>query len=164
LLESIELFLDHLDVYTRMPPTPAMDEIVAKIIVELLSILALATKRLKQGQPSMSVPAYVLLYFTQYNAVKDLKKRFGEMDVEVILQRLVQPTLDEARVTTAETLDVVYGLIQNMRLVMDGEQTYLTRVTYCLLNNFPSRRRYICWWRRGSPRYVLLVDRSQFYV
>jgi len=48
------------------------------------------------------------------------------MDVEVILQRLVQPTLDEARETTAETLEVVYGLIQNLRLVMGSEQTCLT--------------------------------------
>lgn len=53
--------------------------------------------------------------------MKGLKKRFGEMDLEVILQRLVQPTLDEAQKTTEETLEVVYGLIQNLRLVMDSE-------------------------------------------
>ena len=58
--------------------------------------------------------------------MKGLKKRFGEMDVEVILRRLVQPTLDEARETTAETLEVVYGFIQNLRLVMDSEQMCLT--------------------------------------
>jgi hypothetical protein len=39
-----------------MPPTPVMDEIVAKIMVELLSTLALATKMLKQGRSSKSVP------------------------------------------------------------------------------------------------------------
>ena len=58
--------------------------------------------------------------------MKGLKKRFGDMDVEVILQTLVQPTLGEARETTAETLKVVYGFIQNLRLVMDSEKTYLT--------------------------------------
>jgi len=55
LLESIDHFLKRLDIYTRIPPTPAMDEIVVKILVELVSTLALATKEFKQGRPSQSV-------------------------------------------------------------------------------------------------------------
>ena len=55
LLESIEHFLKRLDIYTKVPPTPAMTEIVVKIIVELLSTLALATKHIRQGRPSESV-------------------------------------------------------------------------------------------------------------
>ena len=31
-------------------------------------------------------------------------------------------TGDEARITAAQTLEVVYGLFQNMRDVVDGEQ------------------------------------------
>ena len=54
LLESIEHFLKRLDIYTKIPPTPAMDEILVKIMVELVSILALATAELKQGRPSES--------------------------------------------------------------------------------------------------------------
>ena len=52
LLESTELFLKRLDIYTKVPPTPAMTEIVVKILVELLSILALVTKQIRQGRPS----------------------------------------------------------------------------------------------------------------
>jgi hypothetical protein len=48
LLESIEQFVSRLDVYTRIPFTNPMVEIVIKIMMELLSILALATKELKQ--------------------------------------------------------------------------------------------------------------------
>jgi hypothetical protein len=55
LLESIEHFLKRLDIYTKVPPTPAMTEIVVKILVELLSTLALATKQIRQGRPSESV-------------------------------------------------------------------------------------------------------------
>ena len=55
LLESIELFLNRLDIYTKVPPTLAMTEIIVKIMVELLSTLALATKQIKQGRPSESV-------------------------------------------------------------------------------------------------------------
>ena len=51
-LESIELFLKRLDIYTKVPPTPAMNEIVVKIMVEILSTLALVTKQIKQGRPS----------------------------------------------------------------------------------------------------------------
>ncbi len=49
LLDSIERFLKHLDVYTKSPPTPAMDEIMVKIMAGLLSTLALATKEPKLG-------------------------------------------------------------------------------------------------------------------
>jgi hypothetical protein len=54
--------------------------------------------------------------------VKFVKKLFGENDVEAVLQRLDRLTQDEARATAAQTLVVVYGLVQNMRTVMDGEQ------------------------------------------
>jgi hypothetical protein len=57
LLESIEHFLKRLDIYTKVLPTPAMTEIVVRIMVELLSTLALATKHVKQGRPSESVSA-----------------------------------------------------------------------------------------------------------
>ena len=50
LLESIEHFFSRLRIYTQIPPTPAMDEIVVKVMAVLLSALALATKELKQGR------------------------------------------------------------------------------------------------------------------
>jgi hypothetical protein len=49
LLESIEHFLSRLDIYTRITPTPTMDEIVVKIIMEVLTTFVLATKEIKQG-------------------------------------------------------------------------------------------------------------------
>ena len=51
-LESIELFLNRLDIYTKVTPTTAMNEIVVKIMVEVLSTLALVTKQMRQGRPS----------------------------------------------------------------------------------------------------------------
>ena len=48
LLESIEHFLKRLDIYTKIPSTPAMAEILVKIMVELLSTLGLVTKQIKQ--------------------------------------------------------------------------------------------------------------------
>jgi|SRR6266850_2063230 len=54
LLESIEHVINRLDIYTRIPPTPTMNDIVVKILVELLSTLALATRELKKGRSSES--------------------------------------------------------------------------------------------------------------
>jgi len=54
LLESIERFLSRLDIYTKISPTTAMAEMVVKIMVELLSTLALVTKQVKQKRPSES--------------------------------------------------------------------------------------------------------------
>ena len=55
LLESVEHFLNRLDIYTKIPPTVGMTEMLVKILVELLSILALVTKQLQQGKLSKSV-------------------------------------------------------------------------------------------------------------
>ena len=124
LLESIEHFLNRLDIYTKIPPTVAMTEMVVKILVELLSALALVTKEIKQGKPSESVFGDLSYYLTQCNPEKLVKKLFGEKDVEAVIQRLDRLTQDEARITAAQTLEVVYGLAQNMRVVMDGEQIH----------------------------------------
>jgi hypothetical protein len=122
LLESIQHFLNRLDIFTRVPPTVAMTETVVKILVELLSTFALATKQIKQGRSSESVFGDVLHYLTQHNTGKFIKKLLGEKDVEAVIQRLDRLTQDEARITAAQTLEVVHGLMHNMRMETDGEQ------------------------------------------
>jgi hypothetical protein len=64
LLESVEHFLNRLDIYTKIPPTVSMTEMIIKILVELLSILALATKQIQQGKLSESVLGEILYYLT----------------------------------------------------------------------------------------------------
>jgi hypothetical protein len=122
LLESIEHLLNRLDIYTKIEPTDALNEMIVKILVELLSTLALATEQITQGKPSESVFGEVLYYVTQCNTEKHFKKLLGEREVEAVLQRLDRLTDDEARITAAQTLEIVYGLTQNMKVVMDGEQ------------------------------------------
>jgi len=48
-------FLKRLEIYTNIPPTPTMTDIVVKILLELLSVLALSTKQIKQGRFSEPV-------------------------------------------------------------------------------------------------------------
>jgi len=52
LLESIRRFVDHLDIYTKIPLTAVMIDTVVKIMVELISTLALVTEELKQRRSS----------------------------------------------------------------------------------------------------------------
>ena len=79
LLEAIEHFLQRLDIYTEIPPTPTIGELLVKIMVELLSTLASATKELKQGQSSKSVLANILYNSAQRRGVctRDFWRRQG---------------------------------------------------------------------------------------
>ena len=49
LFASFENFLSRLRIYTRMPPTPFLTDILVKIIAELLYTLAIATTHVKWG-------------------------------------------------------------------------------------------------------------------
>ena len=50
--ERIELFFHCLETYTEMRPTTEMVHIITLIMVEILSILGLMTKEIKQGRTS----------------------------------------------------------------------------------------------------------------
>jgi hypothetical protein len=50
LFESLGNFFKRLEVYTTIPPTTMMTDLIVKIMVELLSVLALTTKEIKQGR------------------------------------------------------------------------------------------------------------------
>lgn len=72
-----------------------------------------------------------LLYFDA-NAVKFVKKLLGNDEIEAVLRRLDRLTQDEGRTTAAQMLEVVHGLTQDMRVVMDGEQFLLFSSLTCL--------------------------------
>lgn len=57
----IECFFKRLESYTEVPPTDAMADVIVKIMIEVLSILAIATKDIKQGRSSESTYIYKLL-------------------------------------------------------------------------------------------------------
>src|SRR6266404_1666668 len=50
LFECLGNFLKRLRIYTDVPLTPGMMDIVANIMVELLSVFSLATNQIKQGR------------------------------------------------------------------------------------------------------------------
>ncbi len=56
---------------------------------------------------------------------KFAKKLLGESEIEAVLQRLDRLTQDEARITVAQTLGVVHGLVGNVKEIMQGAQYFL---------------------------------------
>jgi hypothetical protein len=122
LLQTIERFLSRLNIYTRIPLTPAMSNVVVKVMGEILSTLALATKQVKKGRLSVCCCSKCDI-FIQRTTEKFVKKLLGENEIEAVLHRLDRLTQDEARATGSQILEVVCGLVQHRRVVMDGEQT-----------------------------------------
>jgi len=55
----IEYFFNRLESYTELPPTVAMTDLILKIIIEVLSILAIATKEIDLGRSSELMLIYV---------------------------------------------------------------------------------------------------------
>ena len=52
IFERIENFFKRLETYTEVRPSAAMTDIIVKIMVEVLNILGIATKEIKQGRIS----------------------------------------------------------------------------------------------------------------
>ena len=121
LFECLGSFLKRLEIYVTIPHTSMMMDIIVQIMVEVLSVLALATKQIKQGRFSEWVITYTLS-IAQCAVEKFAKKLLGESEVEAVLQKLDRLTQDEARMTVAQTLGVVHGLVGNVKVVMDGTQ------------------------------------------
>jgi len=50
--ERIENFFRRLETYVQVPPTAGMTDMIVKIMIEVLSILAIATREISQGRAS----------------------------------------------------------------------------------------------------------------
>ena len=97
-----------------------MIDIIVKIMVEVLSVLGLATKEIKQGRFSRCITTYTLP-MAQCPIEKFAKRLLGRDkvdNVEAVLQKLDRLTQEEVRMTVAQT----YGMVH---VVMEGTQRLL---------------------------------------
>ena len=58
----IEGFFKRLESYTEVRPTEAMTDVIVKIMIQVLSILAITTKQIKQGRSSESLSIHKLVF------------------------------------------------------------------------------------------------------
>ena len=77
--------------------------------------------------------------------------------MEAVLERLDRLTREEAQTTATQTLELVYGLVKNIRVVMDGAHDLLASSPCCINRRIPSRERRINGWCPSNSRYVLLI-------
>ena len=98
-----------------------MTETIVKILVEILAILAIATKDIKQGRPSGSIHNN-RLSFAHVGLEKYLKKLVGKDHMEEELKKLDLLTQEEARMATAEVLRITNGIDNKVKVLIDGMQ------------------------------------------
>ena len=134
LFERLGNFLKRLEIYTTIPPTTIMMDIIVKIMVEVLSVLALATKEIKQGRFSECTITYTFPW-PQRAAENFVKKLLGKSEVEAVLQKLDRLTESEAQMTATQTLHVAHGLVGNVNVVVEGTQL-LHGMSLIFLNSY----------------------------
>ncbi|KAH8984876.1 hypothetical protein EDB86DRAFT_2810544 [Lactarius hatsudake] len=111
LFGRMEYFFKRLERYIDVRPTAAMRDIIVKIMAEVISILGIVTKEIRQGRTK-----------------KYLKKLIGRNDVEDALQRLDRLTQEEARMAAVETLTITHGIGDKVDGVDERVQSVDTRV------------------------------------
>ena len=69
LFTRIDNFIKRLEFYKDISPSNEMMDLIVKIMVEVISILSIATTEITQGRSSESIDIYKLLltYFLQKN-------------------------------------------------------------------------------------------------
>ncbi|KAH8989797.1 hypothetical protein EDB86DRAFT_2807592, partial [Lactarius hatsudake] len=94
LFDCMEYFFMRLEKYIDIRPTAAMTDIIVKIMVEVISILGIVTKEIRQGR-----------------TMRYLKKLIGRKDdVEDALQRLDKLTQEEAWMAGVEALTITHDI------------------------------------------------------
>jgi hypothetical protein len=88
--------------------------------------LLLLPNRLSKVE-SVSDPLLFDMLKAQHSAEKFAKKLLGESEIEGVLRRLDRLTQEEGRMTMAQTLEVVYGLVNNVKVVINGTQKFSAR-------------------------------------
>jgi hypothetical protein len=114
----MESFLRRLEIYIEVPPTTEMMDTLIQIMVEILSILGIATKEIKQGRMSEQF-SMSMSPLTERCSENFGKKLIGKTDMEDALKRLDKLTQEEARMATAEVLRATHAVDERVLVVDD---------------------------------------------
>ena len=88
-----------------------MSDVMVKMMAEVLSVLALATKQIDRGRFSKWSTS-IRYSLVERGTEKFTKKLLGESNIEPVLQRLDRLTQEEARVTATHTLEVFHARLR----------------------------------------------------
>ena len=115
----IESFFVRLEIYIGVPLTPAMTNKMVQITVEILDILATATKETGQGLAS-EFDLCLMLFEAKIGSEKFLKKVAGRMDLEDGLKRLENLMNEEIAMAAAHLLKVTDNIEIKVTEVSDS--------------------------------------------
>ena len=110
-----------LESYKDVPPTSAMMDMIVKIMVEVISILSIATAEIKRGRRSEQITGDFSL-LSDICLGKYLNKLLGKSDIDGALKRLDTLTQEEARMAIAELLKMTHMMDDKIRLIIDGAE------------------------------------------
>ena len=96
-----------------------MTDITVKILVEVLDILAVATKEIKQSRAS-ELTLCITSLLADIDSEKYLKKLAGRTDIEDRVKRLDRLTNEQARMANAQLLKITHGVDDKLTEVGDG--------------------------------------------
>jgi len=108
LFERIENFFKRIKTYTEVPPTPDLIDALAKIMAEVLSILAVATKGIKRKQWKT-----YLKQLAGTNEIADALQRFDKLEQGELLTVMAQISTDtrglkdDAKETKADVKEII---------------------------------------------------------
>jgi hypothetical protein len=154
LLTRIGNFFRRLESYTAVPPTLLIRDMVVKIMVEVLHILAIVTTEIRLGRRSELISSD-LLFVAHLCTGKYLKQLLRKSNVEDALKTLDMLTQEEARMVIAEILKVTHMVDDKMRILIDGAQNVsLLRTSYPQQSYGLSNRSTNDKQRRGREAFV----------
>jgi len=110
LFERIEGFFRRLEMYIQVPSNAEMMDTILKIMVEILSILAIATKELNQ-----------------HRAKRLLKNLFRRGGIEDASQRLDKLTQEEVRMVAAQSLKATHHAEVSIGTEVQGVGDHVVR-------------------------------------
>ena len=118
----VESFLGRLETYTHVPLSDEMTDIVVNIMAEVLSILAIATRDIKEGRGSELIPRERSNLVAYSFSEKFVKRLMGKRDIEDALGQLDKFTQDEVRMAVAQVLKTTIRVDDKVTAVGCGMQ------------------------------------------
>jgi hypothetical protein len=102
----IEQFFQRLEIYINIKPSVVMTKMMVDVMVEVLNVLAVATKEVKRERLSELMSHKFTIRYSYFYLERFFRRLAGNTDLEDSLQMLERLTRAEAQLTTMEQLRI----------------------------------------------------------
>jgi hypothetical protein len=149
-----------------------MISLLGKIMAQVLSVLALSTKEMKERRISGSFGS-ISSFVSDYGAEKFMKRLVGKKDVEDALERLDMLTKEENLMTAARNLEVTHHVhttvtaTQEVTHRVDDKVTTIEQVVHDVDGNVRATKE-LTWgvnenFKRGAHSFNVFIHVTDFF-